>query len=48
MSGSHEVSIESATSDYKTRYGKGRLKRWFYRIREFFSKDSDANIQYKP
>jgi len=48
MSGSHEVSIESATNDYKVRYGKGRFKRWLYRIREFFSKDSDANVEYKP
>jgi len=48
MSGSHEVSIESATSDYMTRYGKGRFRRWLYRVREFFSKDSDGIKKYKP
>lgn len=39
MSGSQEVSIESATHDYKTRYGRGRLVRWVNWIRYFFSKD---------
>lgn len=38
MSGSHEVSIESATNDYKARYGRGRLLRWVNRIKGFFSK----------
>ncbi|MGH0052360.1 MAG: transcriptional regulator [Sphaerochaetaceae bacterium] len=39
MSGSQEVSIESATHDYKTRYGKGWLRRWIDRIRYIFSKE---------
>ncbi len=39
MSGSQEVTIESATSDYKIRYGKGRLERWIRRIRYLLSKD---------
>jgi len=38
MSGSQEVSIQSATSDYKIRYGKGRWERYIRRIRYFFSK----------
>ncbi len=38
MSGSEEVSIESATSDYKIRYGKGKWERWLRRVRYFFSK----------
>jgi hypothetical protein len=39
MSGSQEVSIESATHDYKTRYGRGWLGRWANRIRYLFSKN---------
>jgi hypothetical protein len=39
MSGSHEVSIESAASDYKARFGKGGLRRWLDRLKLFFSKD---------
>ena len=38
MSGSQEVSIESATSDYKLRFSRGRAERWLNRIRYFFSK----------
>ncbi len=38
MSGSQEVSIESATSDYKLRFGRGRAERWLNRIKYFFSK----------
>ncbi len=38
MSGSQEVSIESATHDYKIRYGKGWLVRWWQRVKYFFSK----------
>ncbi len=39
MSGSNEVSIESAASDYKIRFGKRKLRRWTDRLRRFFSKD---------
>lgn len=39
ISGSQEVTIESATRDYKLRYGKGRLVRWVMRIKQIFSKD---------
>ncbi|MGE4583152.1 MAG: transcriptional regulator [Sphaerochaeta sp.] len=39
MSGSQEVSIESAANDYKIRYGKGRMERWLNRLRNFFSKE---------
>ena len=39
MSGSHEVSIESAASDYKTRFGKGVLRRLFDRLTLVFSKE---------
>jgi hypothetical protein len=37
MSGSHEVSIKSATSDYKARFGKSLFTRWVTRIRHFLS-----------
>ena len=39
MSGSHEVSIESAASDYKTRFGKGVLRRLIDRLKLVFSKE---------
>ena len=39
MSGSHEVSIESAASDYKTRFSKSGLRRWIDRLKIKFSKD---------
>lgn len=38
MSGSQEVSIESATNDYKVRYGKNRIERYLERIKNFFSR----------
>ncbi len=38
MSGSQNVSIESATLDYKTRFAKGYWSRFGRRIIEFFSK----------
>ena len=38
VSGSQNVSIESATTDYKNRYGRGRLYRWFTVVKQFFSK----------
>ena len=38
MSGSQEVSIESATNDYKVRYGKGRLERYWGHLKNFFSR----------
>ncbi len=39
MSGSHEVSIESAASDYKTRFGKGALRRFVDRLKNAFSRE---------
>ena len=39
MSGSHEVSIQSATSDYKARYGKTLVGRWLHKLKEFLGKD---------
>ena len=39
MSGSHEVSIQSATSDYKARYGKNLVGRWLHKLKQLFSKD---------
>ncbi|NLZ77421.1 MAG: transcriptional regulator [Spirochaetales bacterium] len=39
MSGSHEVSIQSATSDYKARYGKTLVGRWLHTLKEFLGKD---------
>ncbi len=39
MSGSDEVSIESAASDYKVRYGKRKFRSWIDRLRLFFSKE---------
>ena len=39
MSGSHEVSIESAASDYKTRFGKGALRRFIDRLKNAFSRE---------
>lgn len=39
MSGSQEVSIQSATSDYKARYGKNLAGRWLHKLKQFFSKD---------
>ena len=39
MSGSQEVSIQSATRDYKVRYGKNLLGRVLHKVRHFFSKD---------
>lgn len=39
MSGSHEVSIRSATSDYKARYGKNLVGRWLHKLKQLFSKD---------
>ncbi len=39
MSGSQEVSIESATYDYKARFGKGMLERWLNRLRFMLSKE---------
>lgn len=38
ISGSQEVSIESATEDYKIRYGKGKIQRWWRQLKYFFSK----------
>ena len=38
VSGSQNVSIESATTDYKNRYGRGRLNRWFTVVKQIFSK----------
>lgn len=39
MSGSHEVSIESAASDYKTRFGKGALRRLLDRLKNALSRE---------
>jgi len=39
MSGSHEVSIQSATSDYKARYGKNLVGRWLHKLKQLFGKD---------
>jgi len=39
MSGSHEVSIESAASDYKTRFGKGALRRFMDRLKNALSRE---------
>lgn len=39
MSGSHEVSIQSATSDYKARYGKNLVGRWLHKLKRLFGKD---------
>ncbi|MCH3917531.1 MAG: transcriptional regulator [Spirochaetia bacterium] len=41
VSGSQDVSIESATIDYKRRYGKGGLTRWIRLIQSFFSKKNN-------
>lgn len=37
--GSQNISIQKATSDYKKRFGKGMLQRWIARWKDFFSRD---------
>lgn len=37
--GSQDVSIQKATSDYKERFGKGTFRRWVERVKEVLSRD---------
>jgi hypothetical protein len=37
--GSQDISIRKAASDYKRRFGKGAVQRWVERVKNVFSKE---------